>query len=71
MLGNLQLALMTNTNHIIQEYLESAKMAGELLIHLINNILDRGKVELNDLEISTNIVEIRPLLKKYGPSVLT
>ena len=52
LMGNLQLALMENASLKVKELLDTAKLCGELLLHLVNNILDRGKLELGGLEIN-------------------
>ncbi|RZK06337.1 MAG: hypothetical protein EOO43_21835, partial [Flavobacterium sp.] len=60
LMGNVKLASMENLPEKAKDFLRNADVCGELLLHLINNILDTGKVEVNDLEINpipTNIYE--------------
>jgi len=59
-MGNVKLASMENLTETAKDFLRNADFCGEMLLHLINNILDTGKVEVNDLEINpmpTNIYE--------------
>jgi len=60
LMGNVKLASMENLSEKAKDFLKNADVCGELLLHLINNILDTGKVEVNDLEINpmpTNIYD--------------
>lgn len=52
LMGNVRLASMENLSERAKDFLRNADVCGELLLHLINNILDTGKVEVNDLEIN-------------------
>jgi len=59
-MGNVKLASMENLTETAKDFLRNADVCGEMLLHLINNILDTGKVEVNDLEINpmpTNIYD--------------
>jgi len=51
-MGNVKLASMENLSEKAKDFLRNADVCGELLLHLINNILDTGKVEVGDLEIN-------------------
>ena len=67
LLGNLQLALLHDLPSDIQEKLKSAKICGELILSMVNNILDRGKHEIGNLEFTpspTRVVEA--LTKIWG-----
>lgn len=60
-IGSIQSALFENPPLAAVEFLNTAEMCGELLLHLLNNILDSGKVELGNLEVhpvSTSMKEI-------------
>ena len=51
--GNVKLAsLEVNLSQRTKELLLNAEVCGELLLHLVNNILDTGKVEIGELEIN-------------------
>ena len=50
--GNVRLASFENLTQKAQELLLNAGVCGELLLHLVNNILDTGKVEIGELEIN-------------------
>ena len=52
LLGNLELANLENPPPKIKSLLRDAETCADLLLHLVNNILDSGKVEINDLEIN-------------------
>ena len=51
LLGSLQLALLEELPIAVRNILNTGQVCGELLLHLINNILDKGKVEMGELEI--------------------
>jgi len=51
LLGTLQLALLEELPVAVRNFLNTGKVCGDLLLHLINNILDKGKVEMSELEI--------------------
>jgi len=50
--GNVKLASLENLSERAKELLLNADVCGELLLHLVNNILDTGKVEIGELEIT-------------------
>jgi len=50
--GNVKLASLENITDRAKELLNNAEVCGELLLHLVNNILDSGKVEIGELEIT-------------------
>ena len=47
-----------------KELLSNAEVCGELLLHLVNNILDTGKVEIGELEINPAPTKIYDALEK-------
>ena len=64
MIGNIQISIMENKSSTIKDYLSNAKVCGELLLHLINNILDSGKIEVGELEITPTPVKIYDAFRK-------
>jgi len=61
LLGNLEIAHVETLDHGLKTLLNNAKVCGELLLQLINNILDSGKIELGVLEVNfrpTNVYEV-------------
>jgi len=52
LIGNVTLASLEHLNERAKELLLNAEVCGELLVHLVNNILDTGKVEIGELEIN-------------------
>ena len=57
--GNIKIAsLEKNLPKRIKELLLTSEVCGELLLHLVNNILDTGKVEINELEIDVKPTKI-------------
>ena len=65
LVGNVQLASLENDiNQRAKDLLKNAGVCGELLIHLVNNILDTGKVEVGELEITPTSIKILPALEK-------
>ena len=58
--GNVKLASLEENTAKTKEFLNNATLCGELLLHLVNNILDTGKAEIGDLEVNpvpTNIYD--------------
>jgi signal transduction histidine kinase/CheY-like chemotaxis protein len=52
LLGNLELAIANPKDPNLPTHLENAKISGELLTFLINNLLDAGKLQHRKLEIN-------------------
>jgi len=63
-LGNLQLALLNDLPANIREKLNICKVCGEVLLSQINNILDKGKVEVGDLEVIPTPTKVFDHLQK-------
>jgi len=49
---SIQLCLLEEISSKVKELLHSSQVCGQLLIHLVNNILDTGKVEIGELEVN-------------------
>ena len=65
LVSNIKLAsLEDNNSDRVKELLQNAEVCGELLIHLVNNILDTGKVEVGELEIKPKPNRIMNTLEK-------
>ena len=64
LIGNVKLASLEKLNERTKELLLNAEVCGELLLHLVNNILDTGKVELGELEINPTPTRIYDALEK-------
>jgi signal transduction histidine kinase/CheY-like chemotaxis protein len=64
LLGNIELSLLEIIPKDVQEYLTNSKICGDLLLHLLNNILDSGKAEIGDLEVQPYSCDILGLLEK-------
>ena len=63
--GNVKLAnLEKDLSNRTKELLLNAEVCGELLTHLVNNILDTGKVEVGELEINQTPIKIYDTLEK-------
>ena len=52
MTGSIKLSQMNLDTPKVVTFLRTAEVCGELLSHLVNNILDTGKVEIGELEIT-------------------
>lgn len=60
LMGNVKLASLEKLTDRAKIFVQNADICAESLLHLINNILDSGKVEIGDLEINpapTNIYD--------------
>lgn len=65
LLGNLELAIEHNSNAQVMEYLTNAAFSGEILLQLLNNVLDTGKIECSSsLDINPMSVDIRETLQR-------
>jgi len=64
LMGNVALASAEAVTEKAKELLANAELCAEMLLHLINNILDTGKVELGDLEINPTPVRIYDTLER-------
>lgn len=64
LIGNVTLASLESINERAKELLLNAEVCGELLIHLVNNILDTGKVEIGELEINPAPTRVYATLEK-------
>jgi Signal transduction histidine kinase len=64
LLRNVQILLLEKHSTQVREKLNSIKICGELVLHLMNNIMDRAKAEIGDLELHAIPVKIRPVIEK-------
>lgn len=62
--GNVKLARLEALTERGKELLLNAEVCGELLLHLVNNILDTGKVEIGELEINPVPTRLYDTLEK-------
>jgi len=64
LLGNLQLALDEDLPLHVNTILKSGKSCGELLLYLINDLLDRNKIENGELEVNPRPIDITKSLEE-------
>ena len=64
MMGNIGLASLENLNEKTAELLKNAEVCAEVLTHLVNNILDTGKLQIGDLEITPAPIKIYDVVEK-------
>lgn len=64
LLGNIDLAKESIKDESVREMIEDAKVSGEILLQLLNNILDSSKIDSGKLEISYISCNIREFLEK-------
>ena len=63
--GNVKLAsLEPGLSDKAKDLLTTAEVCGELLLHLVNNILDTGKVEIGELEVDPRPTKIYDALER-------
>jgi len=62
--GNIKLAKLHALSEKVRDLLLNAEVCGELLLHLVNNILDTGKVEIGELEINPTPVKIYDVMER-------
>ena len=58
LIGSISLANMEELPEKTKDLLQNAQICGSLLLNLVNNILDTGKVDIADLEISPRPTKI-------------
>ena len=69
-LGNMDLALMNKSiDLLVKGFILNAKSSGEMLLHLINNLLDFGKLENSSLETSANPTNTLAFMEKVWSSI--
>jgi len=64
MTGSVQLSLLEHIPQKVQDLLHNSEICGELLLHLVNNILDTGKVEIGELEVNPTPKVVSETLEK-------
>jgi len=64
MIGSVQLSLLEHIPQKVQDLLHNSEICGELLLHLVNNILDTGKVEIGELEVNPTPKVVSETLEK-------
>ena len=64
LLGNVELCFETTQDEELKTMLKDAKVSGEILSQLLNNVLDTAKVSSGRLEVSKNFHNIRDYLER-------
>jgi len=63
-MGCIQLALFEEIPLELKKTMENAQLCGEHLLHLINNILDSGKVDAGELDVHTSPTDMYTLCER-------
>lgn len=69
-LGMLQLVSDTDLSDEQREFIRTAKVSGESLLHLINEVLDLSKVESGFLELDRSAAALREIVERVGRLLL-
>ena len=64
LLGNIELCYEQATDKELEQMLKDAKVSGEILLQLLNNVLDTAKVVTGRLEVSLSTYNIRHFLER-------
>ena len=64
LIGNVQLISIRTIDERTRELVSNAQVCGDLLLYLVNNILDTGKVEVGELEINPVEESVYNMLEK-------
>jgi len=64
LIGSIQAAKFEELSPKVLDFLHTAEVSGDLLMHMINNILDSGKLETHDLEINETPTKTREILER-------
>jgi len=62
--GTIQLSLLDNLSDQVRGYLENAEAGASMLLQLINNILDTGKMEIGELEMNPTPITVQKTLER-------
>jgi signal transduction histidine kinase len=63
-MGNIELVYEELEDPALKERLQSAKVCGELLLNLVNNLLDVKKVSSGTVEVSMEEVDARTFFNR-------
>jgi len=64
LLGNLELALQEELSPKLKNMIETSKICGEIILQLISNILDSGKLEVGSLEVNLSETQTQKLFSR-------
>lgn len=64
LLGNIEVLIETISDDKALEMLQDAKVCGEILLQLLNNVLDTAKISSHQLEVSVGVCSIREFMEK-------
>ena len=64
MIGSVQLSMLETLPPKVKDLLKNSEVCGELLLHLVNNILDTGKLEIGELEVNPTSNSLPDTLEK-------
>ena len=64
LLGNIEVLIETVVDEKALETLKDAKVCGEILLQLLNNVLDNAKISSRQLEVSISVCNIREFMEK-------
>ena len=64
LLGNVELCYENTADQELKTMLQDAKVSGEILLQLLNNVLDAAKITVGRLEVSVSTHSIREFLEK-------
>ena len=64
LLGNIELCYEQAVDQELEQMLKDAKVSGEILLQLLNNVLDTAKVAVGRLEVSISPQNIRNFLER-------
>ena len=64
LLGNIELCYEQAMDKDLEQMLKDAKVSGEILLQLLNNVLDTAKVAVGRLEVSINHQNVRTFLER-------
>lgn len=62
--GSIEICLLEDVCSKVKDILQGAKLCSKILLQSINNILDSGKIEINELEINNMPVRTKSLFNK-------
>ena len=64
LMGNVKLASLEKVFEKSKDLLLNAEVCAELLLHMVNNILDTGKVEIGELEVNPSQTKIYEIMER-------
>lgn len=68
-LGMTELLAETSLTTSQQQFVDAIEKSGDVLLRLINDILDLSRIEANKIDLSPEVLSLRPFLREIGETM--